>query len=194
MIINYPKIEKHKVSHFTFIKMMIGLFLEDISFPLSYNQYLANKYDFLHSLTEEEFNIITEIYFKKCCFYCLFADLYLVAFCGKINFKEYEKVFFENIKNALLDYKKMDVVLAEKKADEYIKDIKRLKINKSFDSEEKIPIKLRGIFYTEIACGDIDKMDDIDRLIEIIRDYSLKLICKYYKKTIFLDKIKNSNE
>lgn len=189
MMIDFKKIEKNKITYSTFTKMMIGLFINDVKFPLSYSEYLENKYDFRHSLTEEEFNIIAEIYFKKSCLYCLFGDLYLIAFTEKIDYKDYEKMFFDNIKNALIEYKKLDIVVAEKKAEEQIKDIKRLKINKNIDSEEKIPVKLRGMFYAEIACGDLNKMDDIDEIVDIIREYVFKYVIRYYKKTKFIDKI-----
>lgn len=188
MFIEFPKVEKHKVTYATFAKMMIWLFLKELKFPFSYNQYLANKYDFNHTLSEEEYNIISNIYFNKCCLYCLFTDLYFVVSNEKMTFKDYEIFFFEHIKNAMIDYGNFDIKYAEKKTEEYIKDIKRLKINESIDCEEKIPTKFRKIFYTEIACGDIDKMDDIDRYIDIIRDYCLRLLCMYSKKTTFLDK------
>ena len=186
MIINFPKIEKHTVTYSTFIKMMIGLFWIDAKFPISYNEYLANKYDFRQALTEEEFNIIAEIYFRKSCLYCLFGDLYLVAFTEKIDYKEYEKMFFENMKNALIDYKKLDSELAEKKAEEQIKDIKRLKINQNIDSEEKIPVKLRGMFYAELVDGSLDKKDDINEMVDLIKDYVFKYVIRYYKKTTFI--------
>lgn len=189
MVNFFPPIGKYKVTYDTFMRMLIDSFSRNIRFPYSYNQYYAfNKYK-KEILSEEEYNIITELHFKSMLITTLFLDMYTVVFSEEITFSEYKNKFFDAYKKSLMYYRKYDSGSADEKVDELKKELNKFNFDGSIDDEEKLFNWYKNVFCIEIEPSSKNKTDEIEMLINTITKCSMNLVIKYYGNTTFTDKI-----
>ena len=185
----FPPIGKYKVTYDTFMRMLIYTFTHHIRFPYSYNQYYAfNKYK-KEILSEEEYNIITEVHFKNMLITTLFLDMNTIVFSDKITFNEYKDKFFTAFKKSLMYYCEYDSVSAEEKVNDIKNELNKFNFDGSIDDEDKLFNRYKNIFYIEIEPNSKDKSDEIDMFINTITKCSLDLVIKYYTNTVFTDEI-----